>query len=489
MKLPCLFKPCTIRERLMLLNSITFVLILILVSIYTYQLVSLENKLVTMEHVDDLFNSILELRRYEKNIMLRLNEDSILKAEESLGEIEAYFVELAPKISAATKKNSFQHLKRNLAGYRKIFDRWCADEKCISGAVRLKDSQMIRLQGQELVNNAAELVRLNRKNISLGFKEILFWLTFMPAIIFMSGALLFFSQVRNILNRLAFLKQGTKDLAAGEFKVIPTIDTSPDEISGLINNFNQMVETLEQKQEQLVQSKKMASIGTFSSGIAHEINNPLNNISLSTDTLLEDIDSMEKGEVREILDDIMAQTERASKIVRNLLDFSRVQSSEMEPLYVDFVLHKTTDLIANELRIHKVDLVKDIADLLPRVNGDLQKLQQVFLNLIINAEQAIENYGTITVSARQTDNGYVRTDVCDTGPGIAQENLEQIFDPFFTTKEAGKGTGLGLSIVYGIVKEHGGYIEVASKLGEGTTFSVYLPVYRDDENKDSEPLW
>ncbi|MBU0961045.1 MAG: HAMP domain-containing protein, partial [Proteobacteria bacterium] len=343
---------------------------------------------------------------------------------------------------------------------------------------------LIRRHGQNLADNAAQLARLNKKNISKGFKEILFWLTFIPAVIFMSGAFLFFSLVRSILSRLASLKQATKNMAAGEFKIIPTTDTSPDEISGLIDNFNQMVVSREQKQKELIQSKKMASIGTFSSGIAHEINNPLNNISLSTDTLLEELGSMQEEEIKDILNDIMAQTDRASKIVRNLLDFSRTQSSEMQPLYIDFVIHKTTDLIANELRIHKIALKKDITDLLPQVYGDLQQLQQVFLNLIINAEQAIGDYGIITIQTRENDKGFIRTDINDTGPGIVQENLEQIFDPFFTTKEAGKGTGLGLSIVYGIVKEHGGYIEVASKLGEGTTISVYLPIYRKSNHEE-----
>jgi signal transduction histidine kinase len=185
----------------------------------------------------------------------------------------------------------------------------------------------------------------------------------------------------------------------------------------------------------------------------------------------------------------MIQTERASKIVRNLLDFSRAQSSETQPVHIDYVLHKTTELVANELSIHKIDLHKNIDDLLPQINADLQKLQQVFLNLIVNAEQAIGDYGTITVSAKKMDNGYIRVDISDTGPGIDPEHLEQIFDPFFTTKEAGKGTGLGLSIVYGIVQKHGGYIEVASKVGEGTTFSVYLPVYngQDTENPQEGP--
>lgn len=483
-----MFSQCTIRQRLILLNSITIVLITALVSIYTYQLISLESKLVTMERVDDLFSNILEVRRYEKNIMLQLDDDNVTKAGQSLQKIDTSLEELLPKFSEISEKKLFLHLKGSFTRYKVLFDNWCADGECVRDPTQQDDSYLIRQEGQTLTDNAVALVHLKRKHISEGFKGILFWLTFMPAIIFVCGVILFFSQIRSILNRLSSLDQGTKNLAAGEFKIIPATDTSPDEISGLIDNFNQMVGALEQKQEELIQSKKMASIGTFSSGIAHEINNPLNNISLSTDIILEEFDSMEDEEIKEILGDIMTQTDRASKIVKNLLDFSRVQSSEMQPVYIDFVLHKTTDLIANELRIHKIALEKDIINLLPQVKGDLQKLQQVFLNLIINAEQAIGDYGTITVQARETEKGYIRVNITDTGPGIAQENIDQIFDPFFTTKGIGKGTGLGLSIVYAIVKEHGGYIEVASKLGEGTTFSVYLPVHHQTEDKEQQPI-
>ncbi|RUM44011.1 MAG: hypothetical protein DSY80_04890 [Desulfocapsa sp.] len=480
MKIPCLFNACTIRQRLMMLNTITITIVLTLVSIYSYQLISVENNVVTMEQVDDLFNSILDLRRYEKNIMLNLDEKSPVKALTALHEIEGYLDELKPKIISAHATDTFLSLKKGYQAYREIFNRWCDTEACMGRESKHDDAYHIRKIGQQMIEDASELARINRTFISKGVKGILFWLTFIPAIIFSIGAVLFFSQVKNILNRLTSLKQGTKSLAAGEFTQLPVSD-HPDEITQLVLNFNQMVNALEQKQEELIQSKKMASIGTFSSGIAHEINNPLNNISLSTDTLLEEFDSMDEEESKEILDDIMEQTERASKIVRNLLDFSRAGSSERQPLYIDFILHKTTDLISNELQIHKIALKKDIADVMPQVNGDLQKLQQVFLNLIINAEQAIGDLGTITVRARATENNFLRTDIIDNGPGIAQKNLEQIFDPFFTTKETGKGTGLGLSIVYGIVKEHGGYIEVASTLGEGTTFSVYLPIIDQKE--------
>jgi signal transduction histidine kinase len=459
-----------------------------LFSIYSYQLISLEKKMIVLEQFDDLFGDILDLRRYEKDILLQLGNENVDKAREVLEKIATSLENLQQKVDKNHDSVLLLQLKKTLTDYRTTFDTWCGTTDCHETAPRKDESLRIRADGQKLVSTATEVVRSYRTSIGLAFKNILFWLTFMPVLIFLAGALVFFSQTRGILRRLDSLKQATKDLAAGEFRLIKTQET-PDEISGLIRNFNQMVFALEQKQEQLIQSKKMATIGTFSSGIAHEINNPLNNISLSTDTLIEEFDSLDEDEVKEILDDIMTQTERASKIVRNLLDFSRAQSSETQPVHIDYVLHKTTELVANELSIHKIDLHKNIDDLLPQINADLQKLQQVFLNLIVNAEQAIGDYGTITVSAKKMDNGYIRVDISDTGPGIDPEHLEQIFDPFFTTKEAGKGTGLGLSIVYGIVQKHGGYIEVASKVGEGTTFSVYLPVYngQDTENPQEGP--
>ena len=478
MKIPCLFNQCTIRQRLLLLNSLTAVVLLALVSIYSYQLVTLEKKMLALEQFDDLFGDILDLRRYEKDILLQLGDENAEKARKSLQSIEKNLNEVLANADRHNAGRSLDQLVESFTNYKTTFNDWCNTLSCQESALQKEEGTQIRSLGQELVTRAAKLVKVYRVNIGQDFKSILFWLTFMPAVIFLAGAIVFFTQTRGILRRLSFLKQATVDLAAGEFKLIKTQET-PDEMSGLIRNFNQMVFALEQKQEQLVQSKKMATIGTFSSGIAHEINNPLNNISLSTDTLIEEYDSLDEEEIKEILDDIMAQTERASKIVRNLLDFSRAQSSEMQTIHIDYILHKTTELVANELRIHKISLLKQIEDLLPQTNGDLQKLQQVFLNLIINAEQAIGDYGTITVKAALADNDFIRTDISDTGPGIDPEHLEQIFDPFFTTKEAGKGTGLGLAIVYGIVKEHGGYIEVASKLGEGTTFSVYLPVYKD----------
>lgn len=472
------------RQRLILLNSITVLFVLALIAVYTYQLISVEKDLLAVEQVDDTFNSILDLRRYEKNILLGLGPDNIAKAQQSIVRIDGYLASLHSEIETELNKQLFHNLEEDFLKYKMIFKRWCANDDCITKDTNREDSHLIRLQGQRLVENATLLAKFNRQVISERFKTILFWLTFLPAVIFTVGVILLFSQVKSIIKRLDSIKQATMSLGEGEFEPIPTLST-PDEISELILAFNQMGYALEQKQEQLIQSKKLASIGTFSSGIAHEINNPLNNISLSTDTLIEEFGTLEEKESREILDDILAQTERASKIVRNLLDFSRPQSSNMQLLHIDFVLHKTINLIANELQIHQILLKYDIQELLPKVNGNSQQLQQVFLNIIINAKQAIGDLGSISVKAQATGDGYICTTIKDSGSGIPQKHLEQIFDPFFTTKETGKGTGLGLSIVYGIIRKHGGYIEVASTLDVGTTFSVYLPVDHNQKEQDA----
>ncbi|WP_456473304.1 ATP-binding protein [Desulfolithobacter sp.] len=483
MKLRCLISKCTIRQRLILLNYLAFAFILMLISLYSFQIVSLENKLVTMEQFDDLLRDILELRRYEKDILLGVGSDNVENASIYLDKIEKNIAVLGPKIAELTGLERYKQFRQHYVDYEKIFKHWPKEEEK-SMVLAKSESEVLRMHGKALADTASELVGIKRENLSRGLRELLFWYTFVPAALVLGSVLTMYFQTRNVLNRLSSVQKATSELKKGNFTPIREVQDEKDEISDLIDGFNSMAVALEEKQEELLQSKKLASIGTFSSGIAHELNNPLNNISLSTDTLLEEYDALSREEQMEILEDIMAQTERASKIVKNLLDFSRIQPPEMQPIHLDYVLHKTVELIDNELRIHNIELIKDIEDMLPRIKGDINKLQQAFLNLLINAEQAMDENGTIILKARRDNDHMIRVDVMDTGPGIPPEAIDQIFDPFFTTKEAGKGTGLGLAIVYGIVKRHGGYIEVSSRQGKGTTFSVFLPVYRENQDKE-----
>jgi two-component system, NtrC family, sensor kinase len=235
-----------------------------------------------------------------------------------------------------------------------------------------------------------------------------------------------------------------------------------------------------------VQSRKLASIGTFTSGIAHELNNPLNNISITAESLLLNYADSLPAEIGEMLDDILAQSDRASLVVRNLLDFSRTERPVFSNLDIGEVIDRTLALIKNQLVVARIRIEKEIAPDLPAIHGKLQDLQQAFVNILLNAIQAMPEGGNITIRAGQGPHEDLRIDLSDTGPGIGPDALERIFDPFYTTKTAGQGTGLGLSIVYSIIRTHGGTIEAHSDAGKGTTFSIYLPIHaakKADENE------
>jgi signal transduction histidine kinase len=228
-----------------------------------------------------------------------------------------------------------------------------------------------------------------------------------------------------------------------------------------------------------VQSRKIAAVGTLTAGIAHELNNPINNIVLTAEVLKEDFREQTQEEMLGLIQDILGQADRASEIVKGLLDFSRSEHPEFEPLDIGGVITDTLKLVRNQLSLSGIQAELDLPQDLPRVQGDRKSLQQVFLNLFINAVQAMLDGGSLTVRAYPTPDGqWLKVQVMDTGIGIAAEHLPHIFDPFYTTKQVGRGTGLGLSVTYGIVEKHGGHIEVESEKGKGSTFSVVLPVGR-----------
>jgi two-component system NtrC family sensor kinase len=228
-------------------------------------------------------------------------------------------------------------------------------------------------------------------------------------------------------------------------------------------------------ERRLVQADKLSSIGLLAAGVAHEVNTPLAVISTYAQMLAKQISEDEQKS--KLLDKIAKQTFRASEIVNSLLSFSRTSTTEFVEVDVSKVIQETLNLVEHQLKKSGVDVKLDAPATLPSVKGNAGKLQQVFLNLFLNARDAMEAGGTLAVHA-WSEAGFVRIDVADNGQGIALEHLERIYDPFFTTKGARKGTGLGLSVSYGIVREHGGSIEVESRLGAGTRFRVEFPLAR-----------
>jgi len=229
-------------------------------------------------------------------------------------------------------------------------------------------------------------------------------------------------------------------------------------------------------EEQLIVTDRLASIGELSSGIAHELNNPLTSVIGFSDLLLGKKDLPD--DVKEDLRVVNREARRTAGVVRNLLIFARKHETERKPVDIHGIIKLVLELRAYEQNLNNIEVHTRFASSLPEIIADGFQLQQVFLNIIINAEHfMVEEHGrgTLTITTAQAGD-IIRASFADDGPGIAQDHLGHLFDPFFTTKEVGKGTGLGLSISYGIVTEHGGRIYAESELGKGATFIVELPI-------------
>ena len=236
-------------------------------------------------------------------------------------------------------------------------------------------------------------------------------------------------------------------------------------------------------QAQLLQSEKMAAVGTLAGGVAHEINNPIGAIMAFSQLLMQD--AAEGTTLHDFLREIEDSAKRCKKIVASLLNFSRPSRGERRPVDLSKVVEQSLFLLRTQFRRAPVETNAQFHNEIPLVLGDANQLQQVVMNLIANAWQALEDVGggTIDISAKVSDGEWVDLAVSDTGPGIPERHLDKVFDPFFTTKPEGKGTGLGLSISYGIITDHGGTIEVDSRAGMGTTFTVRLPWPKSQEEE------
>ncbi len=252
--------------------------------------------------------------------------------------------------------------------------------------------------------------------------------------------------------------------------------------ANLYKNTKKAYQDLREAQEQVVQAEKLASLGKLAATIAHEINNPLsgilNYIRLMIKLFSQNRFSHEKLEnISRYLKTMESETARCGEIVKDLLAFARRTKINIESNRIEDIIDKTLNLISHDLEIKEIQLQKTIEPNLPKVKCDFKQIQQVLLNLMYNASEAMPNGGALTVTAHSAAGAeaFLEVVISDTGCGIAQQDMEKIFEPFFTTKEEGKGVGLGLSVVYGIIAKHNGTITVESKLGKGSTFNVRLP--------------
>ncbi len=260
-------------------------------------------------------------------------------------------------------------------------------------------------------------------------------------------------------------------------RMIKDLKRSRDEVEDRSRQTREACESMQAAQKKLMQSEKLAAVGTLVAGIAHEINNPTGIISSRVDCML--WEGTPEGQLKDDLMVINRQAARIAEITRSLLTFARQAPTDMGPVDVNAIVDDTIFLVMKQFLKENIQIEKHLSPKSPKVNANMNQLQQVLLDLLNNARDAMPLGGTIIIATAQSGER-VEITFADTGEGIPEEILDNIFDPFFTTKEVGKGTGLGLSVSYGIIQDFGGSIEVESRAGEGTRFNITLPGLKEE---------
>ena len=445
----------------------------------------LENQITAGERIGELFGLALEVRRFEKNYFLYHQETDLVENRSFASQFGALLKEQRELLKALGEPARIARLEAALTQYGALMAEYAKDH---DNALL---ENRIRQTGKEIVTVAEDLSRAERQalqNLLDRHRRLLLASVAVVALLVIAiGQLL----SRRVARPLKQMEESMEAIAAGRLnKLEMTADDR--EIVSLTQAFNHVLRELELRQGQLVRSEKLAALGTLLSGVAHELNNPLSNISSSCEILAEEIAGTDLAFKKELLGQIDGETWRARRIVRSLLDYSRDREFHREPLRLARLVEETLRLVKGRIPA-QVAVVNRIPEDLA-VSGDKQRLQQVFFNLIGNAVEAVAGAGEIAIGARRVNTATaprsgrglvfgqctaqgeaVEIEVRDDGQGIAPEILPRVFDPFFTTKEVGKGLGLGLFIVFEIVEEHGGCIAVESEPGKGTSFFIRLP--------------
>lgn len=435
-------------------------------------------------HAGNLSNICLEIRRYEKNYFIGHNNDDFAKVLEYIDKAQHFAPRVMDDLQTMSQPAHLQDISAKLFQYKKNFLE--LKEQCSSAtelaACPLREK--VRGLGQELVNISEDLILFEQQKMNsfiVAFKSRLTkTISFLVLLLIFTITILYIS----IIRPLKKLEKAATAVADGTFSPLP-VDKKKGEVHSVMRAFNKMVADLEEQQKRLFQAEKLSSIGTLASGTAHQINNPLNNIATSCQLALAEIDRQQDPFVARMLETINQETDRAGKIVRGLLEFSREQTFTLEPCALTALVDKVKQLVASEVPAG-VELRTTIPeDIILQIN--VHKTTEALLNLTINALQAIsEAPGLVAIEAEKDAS---RTNavitISDTGRGIDKENLQKLFDPFFTTKNAEKGTGLGLAVAYGIIKKQKGSIRVESEKGKGSRFFVTLPLHRPPEKRDA----
>ncbi|MFH1981839.1 MAG: ATP-binding protein [Pseudomonadota bacterium] len=466
--------PTTIRGQIVMAFMVCFVLMGTMIVVNYSSFRRLSRSMQFFDLAEEFNSTILEMRRYEKNYFLYRQAFSYEENITYTNKLQLMLHRESESLIEAIGQDNYQHFLSYVKEYAALMtdlqQRICTANACSELEAR------IRGVGQNLLTLADQLVSTERRTISRLLQQMvpLPLISLLALVVLLGFVVIFVGE--KVVRPLARITRESEAVAQGAFKRITPYGGNKNEIHHLVSAVNRMMEELEKRQDQLVQSRKIASIGTLTAGIAHEINNPINNLSLILESLIEEGQDMDSAERAKLYQEAMDQADRTSEIVKNLLEFSRASHPRVEMVDIEALVDKTARLIGNEMNLKGISFVKQVADNIPMVRLDQGGLQQVLLNLFLNAIQAMGNGGELKIVIGASDaEGDIRIDVMDNGPGIAPEHIGQVFDPFFTTKKEGVGTGLGLSVSYNIIKKNGGRMEVRSTPGRGACFSIFLP--------------
>lgn len=468
----------TVKLRLIII-FLTFFLLSALTSFTAMYMQSrIDNRVRYVLLTEKFSNEIHEARRAEKNYFLYNSDLSLIQTH--IQRAAALLMQAERELGHIVSKNQLDEIHDGVRRYRQLvaeliehqYDQGYQQSprfQEVAVALRTNGSKILEMA----LNISSKERRLISRTIQLAHQlQIFLIILLLPLSIFLATYI-----TRHIIKRLNRLMEATQKFAEGDFSPITPRRKYKDEFTHLTIALNNMMYEIDKRQRLLVESHKLRAIGNLTAGVAHELNNPINNIILTAEMLKESYKDITEDEYLDMIHDLVTQGERAQQVVKNLLDFARESKARQEPIYMDQLLDETIQLAKNQIKLSKIKLETSFETNLQPVSADRNLLTQVFLNLFINAIDSMPGGGTLTISVQEEKyTGFITVKIKDTGCGIPSHLLKSIFNPFFTTKPTGKGTGLGLSVSKGIIEKHGGAINVESEPGKGTTFTVHLPI-------------
>ena len=463
----------SLARRIQLGYCLMVTLVALIMLLVALGLADIRRRVSALEAVSALNDTVLEIRRYEKNWLLYRQEQDFYENRMQLEKALALLLEKEEGAVTALPQTE-EELKQGLLHYRRLMDTEFIFFQTVQHHA---DVEKIRSVGKVLVKLAEVMNQSIRRSIDEKLAHLKFAGAFF--VIVVAGLALFLGRQMStlVVKPLQRIVAYTQSIAQGRF-IDQENAADLTEIRAVTQAIRSMLEVLDKREKQLIQSEKLAAVGTLVAGVAHELNNPLSNASTSAQILLEELQEAHLPDsdfLVEMAAQIDEETDRARNIIRSLLEFAH--DREIRPIELDLeqFIGQTVKLVNSDFSAG----IEFTADISP--NGvfyaDKQQLQQALINILRNAAQALEGKGKICLKAGvEPENEQMLIEVIDNGSGIAAVDLERIFDPFYTTKDVGKGSGLGLAVTREIIAKHGGKITAESAEGHGATFSIRLPL-------------